>query len=60
MKILYISGIYCPAIGGAELSAHTLLKYLKKNKKVEVLVITNKNNSKGKYSNYDSDRKSVV
>jgi glycosyltransferase involved in cell wall biosynthesis len=54
MKILYISGTYCPAIGGAELSAHTLLKYLKKNKKVEVLVITNKNNSKGKYSNYDS------
>lgn len=40
MKLLYISGTYCSVCGGAELSAHTLLKELSKS--MAILVATDK------------------
>lgn len=40
MKILYICGTYCPSYGGAEISAHTLLRGLQKNHNAKIRVIT--------------------
>jgi len=49
MKLLYFSGTYCPSIGGAEISIHSLLKRLKKEQGLDIKVLTDK-----KYSNEKS------
>ena len=55
MKLLCVCGTYCPSHGGAEISMHTLLKQMKKNHSVKVLVLTDKRYTKGKKSYiYDS------
>lgn len=40
MKILYVCGTYYPATGGAEISAHTLLKELVKTSDTQAFVLT--------------------
>ena len=47
MKLLYISGTYCPAFGGAELSIHELLKGVQSKHRVDVLVVTDKKYTNG-------------
>lgn len=44
MKLLYISGTYCPADGGAEISAHTLIKHAQ-SKGIDVLAATDIENT---------------
>jgi len=48
MKILFVCGTYCPSHGGAEISIHTLLKFLKKNYNHEIRVITDLKYTKNK------------
>ncbi|MEK6934349.1 MAG: glycosyltransferase family 4 protein [Nanoarchaeota archaeon] len=54
MKLLYISGTYYPAAGGAEISMHTFLKEAIRNDH-KVLVATNleRSGSNGKIVNYE-------
>ncbi len=55
MKILYICGTYCPSYGGAEISMHTLLKFMKKVYSAKILVLTDyKYTQNNKKSTYDT------
>lgn len=55
MKILYICGTYCPAHGGAEISMHTLLKFVKKDYGAQILVLTDNRYTQNKArSSYDT------
>lgn len=47
MKLLYFSGTYCPSIGGAEISVHSLLKRLQKEQNIDIIVLTDKKYSNG-------------
>lgn len=42
IKILYVSGTYCPSHGGAEISMHIFLKFFQKSYGDKVLVVTDK------------------
>lgn len=39
-RILYVSGTYCPSTGGAEISAHNILKHLQQAHGFDVQVLT--------------------
>ena len=52
MKILYICGTYCPSHGGAEISMHTLLKFIKKDHNAQILVLTDYRYTQNKKKSY--------